>query len=204
MANKPKSPAAMILALTLIASGSGLALASMSEFTKAAIDQARQADLKANLDRILPAHANAPDEDVVVVDDQGKELQVYVAKDAAGKVVGAAFEVVGKKGYGGAIRILLGIDANEHITGYYVLEHKETPGLGDKASKDDPESDRDFADQFKGKGLDNMKFAVRKDGGEVDAITSATITSRAVTGALAAGLERFHRIRARLRKGGAK
>lgn len=224
MADRPQSPQAMILVLTGIAALSGLALAAMSQVTAEPIRLARQADLRASLTRILPEHANEPAEDreLCQVAAQGAQpgcaaaapdappattpppegsLARYVARDAAGRVVGAAFEVASRQGYGGAIRILVGVDAAQHISGFAVLEHKETPGLGDKAARDDPDSDGDFADQFKGRGLDNYRFSVVKDGGQVDAITSATITSRAVTGALGEGLQRYGRL---VRKGGAR
>jgi len=209
----------MVLVLTAVAALSGLGLAAMSQVTAEPIRLARQADLRASLTRILPAHANEPSEDRQLCQasapsvaatcaalpadnpappapDGGEQqhLARYVARDAAGNPVGAAFEVSSRKGYGGLIRILVGVDAAQRITGFAVLEHKETPGLGDKAAKDDPDSDGDFADQFKGQGLDNFRFAVVKDGGQVDAITSATITSRAVSGALDEGLKRYQRL----------
>ncbi len=211
MASKPQSPLAMVLVLTLIAGISGLALAGMSEITREPIRIARQADLKASLRKILPPYANEPSEDrercqpqqgctKLAADDQSatpaEALDLYIARDGAGKAVGAAFQVSSNQGYGGEIRVLLGVDAQQQISGYYVLEHKETPGLGDKASKDDPDSQEDFADQFRGHGLANFNFAVKKDGGQVDAITSATITSRAVSGAFKAGLERYRSLRA--------
>ena len=191
MAEKPRSPLAMVLVLTLIATASGLALASISELTKGPIRESRLADLRANLERILPEHANQPSKDTKALCASGKTLSVYLAKDSSGSKVGAAFEVESRQGYGGLIRLLVGVDKKQHITGYYVLEHKETPGLGDKAAKDDPDCDQDFADQFKGKGLNNFRFLVRKDGGEVDAVTSATITSRAIGEALARGLRMY-------------
>lgn len=218
MAEKPKSAVAMIIVLTAVAMISGLALAAMSHITKEPIAVSKRAALVESLEEILPPYANEPDRDrqVCKVADGAVQcfegssteaaavapeqaLSVYPALDKAGKAVGAAFVTSSTQGYGGLVKLLVGVDQQQHVTGYTILEHKETPGLGDNAGKDDPESDRDFPDQFKGKGLDNFKFAVSKDGGQVDAITSATITSRAVTGALKTGLERFKKARGALR-----
>lgn len=91
-------------------------------------------------------------------------------------------------GYSGLIRIMLGVDASGRIHGVYILEHRETPGLGSKICN--PE----FLDQFKGKSLRNFTFAVEKDGGDVDAVTSATISSRAVTEALKTGLQMLEKM----------
>ena len=79
------------------------------------------------------------------------------------------------KGYGGDVEIMTGVDAEGKITGISILSIEETPGLGMNAKKDS------FKDQYKGK---SGELAVNKDGGEIVAITSATITSRAVTSAV--------------------
>lgn len=82
------------------------------------------------------------------------------------------------KGYGGKISVLVGIDMECRISDYRVLSHSETPGLGDKIS------DANFKSQFKGKGMMGFVWKVKKDGGDVQAITAATISSRAITEAL--------------------
>jgi electron transport complex protein RnfG len=88
-------------------------------------------------------------------------------------------------GYSGYFSVVFGLDIAGNITSVKILETLETPGLGSKASQ--PQ----FIDQFEGKRLDDFKFKVTKDGGDVDAITGATITSRAVCAALEQGLEAF-------------
>jgi electron transport complex protein RnfG len=101
------------------------------------------------------------------------------------KTTGYAFTTENNKGYGGNIQILMGIDDKCKITGFQIIQHAETPGLGDQAGKPF------FKAQFEAKGLDNFKFMVKQDGGDVDAITAATITSRAVTTALEDGLKKI-------------
>ncbi len=98
-----------------------------------------------------------------------------------GQAAGHIATLTSTSGYGGPIRILLGVDGNGAITGVRVLSHSETPGLGDliEAGKSR------WIDSFKGHSLSNtsqQQWAVRKDGGDFDQFTGATITPRAVVG----------------------
>lgn len=105
------------------------------------------------------------------------------AIDASGETLGYIFNVTTSKGYGGDIQLTVGIQADLTVTGYSVLSISETAGLGMKA-KDDP----DWSKQFAGKKVE--AFTVVKDGSgsgddsKIDAISGATITSKAVTGAV--------------------
>ena len=110
---------------------------------------------------------------------------VYTAR-AGEEVVGYGVETWTKKGYGGLIKLLVVADARGAILDFRTLAAKETPGLGTKA--DEP----GFRDQFAGKALGGFGFEVKKDGGDVEAITSATISSRAYSEAIAKGLEAIH------------
>lgn len=87
------------------------------------------------------------------------------------------------KGFGGSIRILTAVGTNERIIGYKILSHNETPGLGDKAAESP------FRDQFKDKTAENLDVVKNHDPAKIDAMTGATITSRAVTKAVKEGLE---------------
>jgi len=89
--------------------------------------------------------------------------------------VGHAFIAIGK-GYGGNINILIGLEDEETIKGIIVISHTETPGLGSKITEDF------FTDQFLSVRIDDV--ALRRDGGQIDAITGATISTRAVTEAV--------------------
>lgn len=95
----------------------------------------------------------------------------------------ALFAVSARNGYAGPIRILVGIDAGGAITGLRILEHDETPGLGDGIEA----SRSDWVTQFPGRSLGDPPledWAVRADGGRFDQLTGATITPRAVVGAI--------------------
>ena len=93
--------------------------------------------------------------------------------------VAALFAVTARDGYAGAIRVLVGIEYDGTITGIRILEHRETPGLGDKIVA----SRSDWVFQFDGRSLgDPMleQWALKRDGGEFDQLTGASVTPRAV------------------------
>lgn len=121
------------------------------------------------------------------------EIRVYRARKS-GLLSAAAFRVVAPDGYAGDVVLLMAVDAHGAITGVRVLSHRETPGLGD-----DIEAARsNWIDGFIGKSLQNPSaggWRVRRDGGEFDQFTGATITPRAVVGAVHRGLMFFDRYR---------
>lgn len=108
-----------------------------------------------------------------------KDTPVFFAIDDK-QAVAAIFEVTTLKGYSGAIKVLVGIDAQDKsITGVRIIEHKETPGLGDKMEL----RKSNWVLSFNGKSLTNQSlqdWQVRKDGGTFDQFTGATITPRAI------------------------
>lgn len=128
---------------------------------------------------VLPSFDNNPFEEQYEVEsvDGGEKLVCYPAlKD--GKQVGVAVKTWSVRGYAGLIRLMVGFDASGKVYDISVLEQKETPGLGAKMLT--PE----FRGQFKGKDPGVDKIMVKKDGGQVDAITAATISSRAFSDAV--------------------
>ncbi len=93
--------------------------------------------------------------------------------------VAALFAVTARDGYAGAIRVLIGIEYDGTITGIRILEHRETPGLGDKIVS----SRSDWVFQFDGRSLGDPgleEWAIKRDGGEFDQLTGASVTPRAV------------------------
>ena len=100
-----------------------------------------------------------------------------------------AFEIFGK-GYGGAMGVIVGVNLeNDEIIGVGVTTHSETPGVGSKA-KTDP----DFTAQFKGLSILDP-FKVKTDGGQIDALSGATISSRGVCGALVEAGEIYKKLK---------
>lgn len=104
--------------------------------------------------------------------------------------VAALFVVSARDGYAGAIRMLVGVDINGNVTGVHVLAHRETPGLGDRIES----SKTDWVKQFDGHSLGNPVtdgWKIRRDGGEFDQLTGASVTPRAVVKAVRETLEYF-------------
>lgn len=113
----------------------------------------------------------------------GREDALIYRVYADGKPLAALFAVTAPDGYAGPIRILLGIDVNGVVTGLRILEHRETPGLGDKIE----ETRSDWVYQFNGKSLVDPKpedWYIRRDGGEFDQLSGASVTPRAVINAV--------------------
>jgi electron transport complex protein RnfG len=98
-----------------------------------------------------------------------------------GQTVGYAVETATQMGFSGEFKLMVGFTPDGKVRAVKVLEHKETPGLGDKMAV---EGNPLFA-SFEGRNPSEMKLSVKKDGGDVDALTAATITSRAYVDAVA-------------------
>lgn len=158
----------MLLSLTAIALVAAGVLALVSAVTAEPIAQAQKAKKEAAVKAVLPPFDKL---EAVNVGDE----TVTMAFNAAGEAVGAAIESASEKGFGGHLGVMVGFDKEGNITGYQVLETAETPGLGAKAGEW-------FQQGNKGDIIGKnpaTPLSVKKDGGEVDAISGSTITSRA-------------------------
>lgn len=174
-----------VVILVLIAVFAAVALSGVYLGTKEQIALAKQRELEEALKKVCPFLKT--DYQELELDADGKTIPAYaVIRD--GKLTGAALKMVTSEGFGGDITLLVGVNADHAVTGIYILEHKETPGLGTKAA------DKDWWGQMLGKTLDTFTFKVKKDKGDVDAITAATITSRAVTHAVGRALEIYNQV----------
>ena len=135
---------------------------------------------------------NSPGDDTTLVADitllgYDSERQAYIAR-LDGRIEALFLPLLAANGYAGAIELLVGIDRDGAITGVRVLAQHETPGMG---AQIDPRHSN-WLLQFVGRSLRNpepQRWAVRRDGGEFDQLTGATVTSRAVTGALEHALQ---------------
>ncbi len=157
----------MILSLTTLTLLVGAALGVVNYFTTEPIAKANEAARHEAIAAILPPFDRLESQ-------TGGELTVYPAFDGP-DLAGLAVETYSDAGFGGRIVLMAGFDADGRLTGYRVLSHAETPGLGAKM-------DTWFqTDKVIGTDTD---IAVRADGGDIDAITGATITSRAFTDAI--------------------
>ena len=167
----------LVFSLTVIAAVCAAALAYINIKTSAPIEKA------AAEKRVQMARAVMP---AAVVSVAEKDA-VFVGVDASGSVIGFALEGSDKGGYGGEIVLMVGFESDKKtVVAYKNLKSNETPGLGSKLQT--PE----FSGQFAGKEISRLKL--KKDGGEIDAITAATITSRAVCKAVADAQERLQNL----------
>ena len=167
----------MLLSLTGICLIAGAILAGVNEFTKDPISLAKQAALEEAIKAVAPEFDNKPTEEAyMAVTADGDSLKIYPAKKG-GDTVGGAVESNTLKGFGGQIKVIVGFDMKGTILNYSVLEHAETPGLGAKMH----EWFRMEKGQqsILGRTIPDGGLKVSKDGGDVDAITAATISSRA-------------------------
>lgn len=166
----------LIVVLTLISAGAGLMLALTYAATKDPIEKARQDETRLAIREVLPDCDNQPDQTV----HTNGAWRFFVAR-RADTYVGAAVESRSEKGYGGPIVVMIGFNADGTIRQVKVIAQNETPGLGSKVA--DP---RFLATRFAREGQDpaKVRWAVKKDGGDIDGITGATISSRAVTEAV--------------------
>lgn len=183
--------------LSLFAIGTAAMLAFTNNQTLPQIECNRQQALQQSLLEVMPAHHfdNVLLADTIQVSDPllGRgEHWVYRARQGD-TPAGLVLETIAPDGYGGAIALLVGVDANGVLTGVRMIPpHNETPGLGDAIDV----RKSDWITRFTGRSLENPQdsgWAVKKDGGEFDAFTGATITPRAVVAAVYRALQYVQR-----------
>ncbi|WP_295389297.1 electron transport complex subunit RsxG [uncultured Thiodictyon sp.] len=171
--------------------GFGLVLALTNALTVNDIAARTMEDRQNSLAAVIPdsIHDNNPVTDTVTLKDRdGEDLTVYRAKKG-NEVTGVAYEISGI-GYAGQIKLMLGVGADGRVLGVRALAHKETPGLGDKIEI----KKGDWITRFTGLRIGNPpieKWKVKKDGGQFDQFSGATITPRGVVGAIREGLVFF-------------
>ena len=176
----------MAIVLTSVSVVAGALLGTINELTKGPIAEANAKALSDAIALVVPGFDNNPAEAPETVELEGASYKVYKATKG-GEFIGAAVESTAN-GFGGALTVLVGFDQEGNIIDYSVLSHAETPGLGSKS-----------ADWFKkgakgditGMNPGQAPLTVSKDGGQVDAITASTITSRAFLGAVNKAYEAF-------------
>lgn len=176
----------MVLSLTVIAVVVGALLGYVNSITEEPIAKAKDKKVKDAIAEVLPEiEGELSAVDTIDISNGTKAVVYTLAKE--GQPVAHAIKVTSKKGFGGNIEVMFGADAELRICGYVALDYsQETPGLGAK-----------MKDWFKkgakgdviGKNLATSNLTVKQDNGEVDAITAATISSRAFCDAMAMAKE---------------
>jgi electron transport complex protein RnfG len=183
----------MIMTLFLVTAIASTSLGFIYKITKNPINEARKLKKLNAIRDVLPDFDNEPSENPEKKLIDNDTLYFYRGMKN-GEWVGTAVETFTDKGFGGRIRILVGFDPEGNIHDITVLEHQETPGLGDKIEKKksyDKKTGLSWVSQFIGANPAEFKLIVKKDGGDVDAITAATITSRAFCDAVQRAYDGF-------------
>jgi electron transport complex protein RnfG len=163
----------MALSLTLISLVSAACLGFVYELTREPIALSALNKKLDAIRQVVPEFDNNPNSEMFRLPaDDGDSLEIYPAKKG-GKIVGYAVNTWSQKGFSGLITLIAGFRTDGTIMNITILDHKETPGLGTKMAE--PE----FKNQFNDKNPAEFILKVEKDGGPVDAITAATISSRA-------------------------
>lgn len=191
MAKKPSTLINMVVALLVITAISGGLLGLVYGMTKDTIAEVDQKKNAAAIAEVLGTDENSRLE-TVTKDD----LTYNLAYDAQGNLLGAAVKTFSNAGFSGRIELMVGLLADGTINKVSVLQQSETPGLG--ANMVNPK----FKDQFDGKNPASFKLSVTKDGGDVDAITAATISSRAFSEAVQLACDGFEANKNQFMKGG--
>ncbi len=179
------SMVATLFVVTLVAAG---LLGSVFALTKEPIRLAELKKKNEAIQVVVPGFDNEPSQEVERIFMDGDSIYLYTAR-LGEELLGTAVETFTNIGFSGEFKLMVGFAPDGSIIDIAVIKHAETPGLGDKMEK----GKSDFSVQFMGKHPDSFKLAVKKDRGDVDAITASTITSRAycdaVTRAHAAFME---------------
>ena len=192
MAKKESTLKNMLVALMVITIVSGGVLGFIYGLTKPAIDQVEaNKNIKA-INEVLKTEVAIAKTETVVIED----LTYNLAFSADNQFIGAAVKTYSKNGFGGKIELMVGMLANGNINKVSILSQAETPGLGANMVNDK------FKNQFDGKDPKTFILKVKKDGGDVDAITAATISSRAVAEAVKRAADGFEANKDQFMKGG--
>ena len=169
---------AVLFGITLVASA-GVGVVNM--ITEEPIALAKEAATKSALTEVLPAFEST-EEQTLTIDEL--PITVYTARNG-GEVAGYAVQTMTKQGFNGVVRLMVGFTPDGEVVNVNVLEQSETPGLGTKMA----DEGNVLLGSIQGQKLENKKLvggklAVTKDGGDVDALTAATISSRAYVDAV--------------------
>jgi electron transport complex protein RnfG len=168
----------MVLSLTMISLVASASLGFVYKMTKAPIELSVLNKKLVAIKQVVPEFTNNPNDEMYrLPTGDGDSLDIYPARKD-GNIIGYAVNTYSKKGFSGNINLMAGFKPDGTIINITILEQKETPGLGTKMTEPL------FKNQFNDKQPANFRLKVKKDGGSVDAITAATISSRAFCDAI--------------------
>lgn len=164
----------MVLVLALITLCASGAVALVYQATEEPIANAKGEKTSLAIGEVVPQFNNSIAETARTIEIDGGVSTIYTAEQE-GQIVGYAVESFTNNGFSGLIKLMVGFLPDGTINGIQVLQHAETPGLGSKME----EPENVMLVSFEGKNPADLKMLVKKDGGDIDALTASTITSRA-------------------------
>ena len=182
----------LVIVLTCISLLAALALTGVYALTKGPIEKGQREKKENALKAVLPEYQGTV-RDTIILDADNEEIPVHLAIGQNGELCGAGIETYTKKAFSGRFDLMVGFDADGSIVNTEVIKASETPGLGDKINKD--KEGNGWAQQFNHQNPADFKLVVKKDGGDVDAITAATISSRAYCDAVQRAYDIFMKIK---------
>lgn len=189
MAKVKSTFGSLIITLAAITFVGSLSLGFVFDWTQEPIAKAQMAKQLKAIEAVLDGYDNNPvAEKFKVATPNGKDSLEFFPATRNGKRIGTAVKTKSAKGYSGDIWLMVGFNEAGDVLRIQVLEHKETPGLGSKMSQPN------FLNQYFGKNPGKNNLKVKKDGGEVDAITGATISSRAFSEAVQLAYDTFQSV----------
>ena len=174
---------AVLFGITLVASAG---VGAVYTITAEPIEKSKKKAVADALTAVLPAFDQSQTTELTI---DGLPIVAYTAT-AGGQVVGYAVETMTKQGFNGVVKLMAGFLPSGEVCNINVLEQSETPGLGtNMCNEDNP-----LIKSFKGRNPGDMTLKVKKDGGDVDALTAATISSRAYTDAMTRAYAAFQAV----------
>lgn len=182
MAKRESTFINMVVTLFVVTVVAATALGYIYDLTKEPIALAKLKAQQEAISKVLPKYEILGESYKVPAESGADSLEFFPVFNG-NDLVGVAIKTYTKKGFNGFISIMAGIDKSGNFSGYEILEHAETPGLGSKMGVWFNNSEKPNQNII-GKSPKTIKFEVSKDGGDVDAITASTITSRAFLDAL--------------------
>src|SRR5574344_2097564 len=188
MAKKESTLLNMIVSLMVITMVSGGVLGLVYNLTKPAIDMVEENKNISAINEVLKTDKEIAEIKEVEIDG----LTYNLAFSTEGSFIGAAIKTFSTNGFNGKIELMVGVLDNNNINKVSILSQAETPGLGAKMVND----------KFKGKNPESFTLKVKKDGGDIDALTAATISSRAVAEAVSKAVDGFIANKSQFLKGG--
>ena len=175
----------MILAMTIVSGLSALVLSYTYQATKKPIEDAQDAKKLEAIAEILPDnYDNNPYENRITI--SGSNVELYPARQG-NIITSVALKTYSNNAFSGRLELIVGFLLDGTITDYRIISHKETPGLGSKITEEK------FARQLRGFNIEKRKLKVKQDSGDVDAVTAATISSRAVLDAISRAYESYNK-----------